>query len=202
MRNTRKIINIILVALILVCVFLIVRFDVFKRIEDATVSQVEERKASSNNDDEEEFKYETFIDEEGNEVVLDFECIVIIDEQGNKKCSYDENYEQNTFYYTYYGTIERIEDNKIYFLVDKKSKENSYFCDDVNDYQIILSNYKIEVESFGELGFYGTLFFNYKIYSSVDDLKFSIGEYLRLQISGFKYPNSPYYYEFIDFYFK
>jgi len=203
MKNRKKVINIILITFILIGVFLIARFDLFKRIEDSMVIQVDERKASFNNVNKIETKYETCVDEEGNEVVIEFEKKIGVDEEGNEYVFWEDTAEPEIIYvYTYKGTIEKIEDNKIYFIVDKKSKENSYFCSDVNDYQIVLSNYKNEVERYGEFGFSGSLIFDYESYSNVEDLKFAVGEYLRLQVSEFKDPHTSRFYKHIYFYLK
>lgn len=201
MGNKWKVINIILVVFILVGVFFVIEFDVFKRIEDLMVRQVEERKVSTNKDKEKEFMYESYIDDKGNKKVIKYEKLTGEDLEGNEVTFWADVEEPEIIYdYMYKGTIEKIEDNKIYFMVDKEAEEGSFYFENVKDYQIVLSNYKHEVESFGNLGFYGAIDFDYELYSNVEDIKFAVGKYLRLQVSRFKDPYNHNIYNTLTFF--
>ena len=155
-NNKRKIINISLVVLILAGVFFIVKFDVIGKIEGAINKQVEKNNVLSDDEqDQDELKYEAFLDEDGNEIVIEMGKVVGKDEKGNKIEFWVDTAESEIIYdYMYKGTIVKIKDNKIYFMVDKESKNGSYFCEDVEDYEIVFDINTYDLESDPYVGYY------------------------------------------------
>jgi len=134
----RKIINIVLIIIIVIGIFLVIKFDLVGKIESKIQQQKVKKEASAKTDESELIK-ETFIDKDGNEVVVEMIKIVVKDEEtGEEVVMYEDTAEPKIIHdHLYKGTVEKIEDNKVYFTVDKESKDGSYFCEDVKDYQII-----------------------------------------------------------------
>lgn len=188
MKNKRKAVNIILVIFLLTCFFLMIKFDVFGKIETAIKRQIELNKKTYDEKEQEKLKYETFLDESGNEIRIEMEKVIGEDEEGNKVEFWADTVEPEIIYdYMYKGTIQKIEDNKIYFLVDKESKNGSYFCEEVEDYQIIFDIDTYDLESDPNVGYSikDFLGFNYRDFTSAHELEFLIGKYLRVQESIF-----------------
>ncbi len=84
--------------------------------------------------------------------------------------------------YMYKGIIKKIEDNKIYFLVDKESRSGSHFCEDVKDYQIVfdIDTYDLESDPYVGYSVNDFLIFDFKHYYNANELEFLVGEYLRV----------------------
>jgi len=184
MESKRKIINLTLIIFIAVCIFFVIKFDVLEKIKDSMNKSVEQNKSISDEDSPEELRYETFLDEEGNEIVIEMEKIIGEDEEGNEIEFWADTAEHEIIYdYMYKGTIEKIEDNKIYFLVDKKSRNGSSFCEDVEDYQIIFDIDTYDLESDPYIGYfvYDSLIFDYENFYRAGDIDFLLGKYLRVQ---------------------
>jgi hypothetical protein len=191
--KSRKIINIILVACIAVGIVFIIKFDVFGKIENRineekirneTLNKAEEAFA-----DEPEFITETFTDKNGNEIVIEYKKRVFTDgETGEEILMYEDTAEPIRIYDNFYkGIIKKIEDNKIYFLVDKESKNGDTFCENVKDYQIIfdIDTFELEFDPRSHY-FCDSLIYNYELFYSADELKFLVGKYLRVQNSMFE----------------
>ncbi len=184
MENKRKITNITLIVFIAVCVFFVIKFDVPGKIKDSINKSVEQNKGISYEDSQEELRYETFLDKEGNEIVIEMEKIIGEDEEGNKVEFWVDTAEHEIIYdYIFKGTIEKIEDNKIYFLVDKKSRNGSSFCEDVEDYQVVfdINTYELESDPYVGYNVYDSLIFDYEDFNSAGDLDFLLGKYFRVQ---------------------
>jgi len=180
----RKIINIILVTIIIIGIFFIIKFDLVRRIENKINQQKIKNEASAETD-EFELITETFIDKDGNEIVVEMRKIVVKDEEtGEEVMMYEDTAEPKTINdYLYKGTVEKIEDNKVYFTVDKESKNGSYFCEEVSDYQIIfdLSSYNTEVDTSVEYFVCDHLTLDFKDLDSIEGLKKLVGKYIRVQ---------------------
>ncbi|GAH49016.1 unnamed protein product, partial [marine sediment metagenome] len=82
----------------------------------------------------------------------------------------------------YEGTLVNIENNKLFFMVDKEVQEGPYAVKDVEDYQVIfdIDTFDFEVGShFDSLEFYGSGDEKdcYRFYSA-GELEFLVGKYL------------------------
>ncbi len=185
----RKIINIALVVFIVIGIFLVIKFDLVGKIENK-IQQQKIKKEASVETDNSELITETFIDKDGNEVVVEMKKIVVKDEEtGEEVVMYEDTAEPKIIHdYMYKGTVEKIKNNKIYFMVDKESKNRSYFCEDVKDYQIIfdLSGYNTEVDTSVEYFVCDHLTLDFKDLSSIEDLKKLVGKYIRVQDSRYE----------------
>ena len=160
----RKIITIIVVGIVLVLLaglFFIVKYDVMGKLFDSTGEQKGENTTAI--DTEKIF----LIDEEGNEVEL-------VEEVGiEQNVIHDDRYE---------GTLVNIENNKLYFMVDKEVQEFPYLSEDVEDYQVV---FDINTFNFKEESYYDALEYLgsgdekdcYRFYSA-GELEFLVGEYL------------------------
>ena len=80
----RKIINIILIVSFAIGIFFLIRYDVIGRLYDVMSCQVAQNKSQSKSDTQRELKYETVLDEDGNEIVIEMEKIIVEDEEGNE----------------------------------------------------------------------------------------------------------------------
>lgn len=130
-------------------------------------------------------------DKNESEVVVEYPKIIDGGIIGNLKIYYENQYE---------GEIEKIEDNKIYFTVDRVGDEGPLvFFKDVEDYQVVfdLDSYTLEYDPLDK-GYSVTIDKDYKSlptfqptyydgdyltcdsknFHSVDELEFLVGEYL------------------------
>ncbi|MBM3702580.1 MAG: hypothetical protein FJW63_06295 [Actinobacteria bacterium] len=197
MRKKRIIITIVVVICVLVGVFFVVRFGVVGRIynfiQDKAFTDKEGNKIEilyQVPSDTEELKYETLHDKDGKEVVVEMRKILYINQYGNEVESWEETAEPIKIYdYMYKGKIEKVEDNKIYFTVDKKEKEGAEFVfEDVKDYQIIFDIDTYDLKDDLSVGYEvcDSLIFNYEHFYSADGLEFLLGEHLRVQDTMFE----------------
>jgi len=88
---------------------------------------------------EDEFRYETETDKDGNEYTVEYAKKLLIDKRTGEEFEFWESTGESKRIcnYTYQGHIEKVEDNKIYFLVDKEDKSDDVELKDVEDYEII-----------------------------------------------------------------
>ena len=181
----RLIVNIILIVSFVIGIFFLFRYDVVRKLYDATSIQVTQNKAQSENDTLREIKYETVIDEDGNEIVIEMKKITVEDEEGNKVEMYVDTLEAEIIYYhTYKGKITKIEDNKIYFTVDQKTREGTgHIFENVKDYQIVfdIDTYDLGFNS-DDASYQVNDCFSYgsKELLKAEDLKDIIGKYVRI----------------------
>ena len=197
----RKIINIVLVVCIVIGIFFVIKFDLVGKIENMIHQQKIKNEASDKIDekypDEPELIKETFIDKDGNEIVVEMRKIVVKDEDtGQELLMYEDTAEPKIIYIrAYKGKIERIEDSRIYFIVDKEFKKPrlgsgtaSYSFGDVGDYQIIfdLGSYNLEVDT--SVGYFvcDHLNLDFKDLDSIEDLEKAVGKYIRVQDSKYR----------------
>jgi len=185
----RKIINIVLIIIIVIGIFLVIKFDLVGKIESKIQQQKVKKEASAKTDESELIK-ETFIDKDGNEVVVEMIKIVVKDEEtGEEVVMYEDTAEPKIIHdHLYKGTVEKIEDNKVYFTVDKESKDGSYFCEDVKDYQIIfdLGSYNTEVDTSVEYFVCDHINLDFKDLGNIEDIETLIGKYIRVQDSKYE----------------
>jgi hypothetical protein len=197
----RKIINIVLIVCIVIGIFFVIKFDLVGKIENKIYQQKIKNEASAKTNekypDEPELITETFIDKDGNEIVVEMRKIVVKDEDtGQEVLMYEDTAEPKIIYIrAYKGKIKQIEDSKIYFIVDKEFSEpifgsgtTSYNFEDVGDYQIIfdLGSYNLEVDT--SVGYFvcDHLNLDFKDLDSIEDLEKAVGKYIRVQDSKYR----------------
>jgi len=197
MRKKRIITSIVVVICVLVGIFFIMRFGVMGKIRNAINKPVVENKAESEEEGPEELRYETFLDKGGNEFVVEYRKIIVEDEEGNEFEMWEDTVEAIVIYSnTYEGRIEKIEDNKIYFMVDKENEFKEIVpgqwkltVENIKDYQVVfdIDTYHFEFDphpgySCDFLEFFnGDLWDGDENFYSADELDFLVGEYLSVQ---------------------
>jgi len=203
MRKKRIIISIVVILCVFVGVFFVMRFGVIGRFYNAISRYVVQDKAESEEEGPEELKYETFLDKDGNEIVVKMKKITgVVDEDGNEvefwADTAEEKAEELTIYdNNYEGRIEKIEDNKIYFMVYKeiefKEIETGAWkltVKDVKNYQVIFDIDTYDLESDPHVGYdvCDFLWFDDRDYRSggerfysAGELEFLVGKYLKVQ---------------------
>ena len=196
----RKIINIVLIACVVVGIFFIIKFNLVSKIENKIYQQKIKNeilaKANEKYSDKPESITETFKDKDGKEVEVEMRKIVVKDEDTGQEVLMYEDIEEPKIIYskTYKGKIERIEDRRIYFIVDEELSEpifgsgtTDYQFKDVKNYQIIFDfgNYNLEVDT--SVGYFVSdhLTLDFKSLNSVEDLEKVVGKYIRVQDSKY-----------------
>ena len=187
--NKRKIINITLIACTIIGVFFLIKYDVMGRLYDIIELQTAQNKSDQVNGNAlEEIIYETVMDEDGNEFVIEMEKIIVEDEDGNEVEMYVDTAEPIIAYdHMYKGEVTKIEDNKVYFTVDLEIKERtSHSFKDVKDYEIIfdIDSYNLELDTSSEYSINDSLVYNYEIFYKAEDLQDIVGKYLRVTDTG------------------
>lgn len=187
--NKRKIINIVLIVCTIIGIFFLIKYDVMGRLYDIIEFQAAQNKSDQVNGDAlEEIIYETVLDEDGNEFVIEMEKITVEDEDGNEVEMYVDTAEPIIVYdHMYKGKITKIEDNKIYFTVDLEVKEGTeHSFENVKDYEIIfdIDSYNLEFDTSSEYSVNDSLVYNYEIFYKAEDLQDIVGKYLRVTDTG------------------
>lgn len=172
MRKKRIIIIVVVgsVFVLLAGLFFLVKYDVMGKLYDVIDSQIAEDATSDVTP--------------GRGEGIGGEKIFLIDEEGNEVELVGEvEIEVNVIHDNYYeGTLVNIENNKLFFMVDKEVQEGPYAVKDVEDYQVIfdIDTFDFEVGShFDSLEFYGSGDEKdcYRFYSA-GELEFLVGKYL------------------------
>jgi len=190
----KKIITIIVAAVcVLAGVFFIVRFDVVGRINDTIGHYIFQDKTEVEEEGPEELRYETEVDKDGNEFVVEYRKQIFTDLITGEEVEIWEDTAEKTIIYnnTYEGRIEKIEDNKIYFMVDFEVKEDPYTVENVKDYQVVFDIDTYDFESDPSSHYWGDslkylnedqdIWGNFVYFNSADELEFLVGEYLSVQ---------------------
>ena len=198
-QQNRIIIIIVIVTCISIGIFAVIKFDLISKIENKIYLQkIKNESLTEANEkytDEPEFITETFTDKNGNEIVVNMKKIVVKDENtGQEVLMYEDTAEPEVIdIKSYKGKIEIINENKIFFSVDKEFKKTkfgsgSYNFEDVKDYQIIyyLENYNLDFNESAGYFVCDHLNLDYKDLDSIGDLESIVGKYRRLQDSKFK----------------
>ncbi|MBU2562967.1 MAG: hypothetical protein KJ568_00785 [Actinobacteria bacterium] len=194
MRKKRIITTIVVVVCVLVGVFFVMRFGVLGRIYNAVYKQVLGNKVESEEEEApEELKYETEHDKDDNEYVVEYRKQIFTDLETGEEVEIWEDTAEKTIIYnnTYEGRIQKIEDNKIYFMVDFEVKEDPYIFENVKDYLVVFDIDTYDFESVPS-SHYGCDFLeylnedqdiwgNFVNFYSADELEFLVGEYLSVQ---------------------
>ena len=191
MRKKKIIIPVVVFLCVLVGVFFVIRFDVLRRIYDAINSQIAEDATANVTP--------------GRGEVMGGENIFLIDEEGNEVELVEEvEIEVNVIHNNYYeGTLVNIENNKLFFMVDKEVQEDPYSVENVEDYRVVfdIDTFDFEVGSqFDYLAFYGSGDEKdcYRFYSA-EELEFLVGEYLSVCYSVAEDPYTKAIYKGLSF---
>ncbi len=188
----RMVINIILIAFTIAGIFFLIRYEIMGKLYDAMSSQVTQNKSQSEkNNARDELIYETVVDEDGNEIVIELEKMIVEDEEGNEVEMYVDISEPTVIYdHTYKGKITKIQDNKIYFNVDQEVKEGTdHIFENVKDYQIIfdIDTYNLEFDpNNASYSVNDCLVYEYESFYEAEDLGNIIGKYLRVNDTLFE----------------
>ncbi|MDP3011615.1 MAG: hypothetical protein Q8N27_02755 [Candidatus Hydromicrobium sp.] len=192
MRKKRIIITVVVAFCVLVGSFFIMRFGVLGRIYNAISRYVVQDKVESEEESPEEFMYETEHDKDGTEFVVEYRKQIGTNlKTGEEVEIWEDTADPKIIYDNYYkGKIEKIEDNKIYFMVDKEEKEETKFVyEDVKDYQVVfdIDTYNFEEDPSSHYWCDSILvnpkgpLESSKFLHSAGELEFVVGEYLGLQ---------------------
>ena len=189
MRKKKIIITVVVVICVLVGIFFVMRFGVIGRIYNVIYKQAVENKAEP----EEELRYETEVDKDGNEFVVEYRKQIFTDLITGEEVEIWEDTAEKTIIYnnTYEGRIEKIEDNKIYFMVDFEVKEDPYIVENVKNYLVVFDIDTYNFESDPSSHYWGDslkylnedqdIWGNFVYFNSADELEFLVGEYLSVQ---------------------
>ena len=197
----KSIIIIVIVICISIGIFFIIKFDLISKIENKIYLQKIKNEtlneANKKYTDEPELITETFIDKDGNEIVVKMKKIVVKNENtGQEVLMYEDTAEDKILdVKSYKGKIETVKENKIFFIVDKEFKKSifgndtdNYKFEDVKDYQIIydLESYNLDFDE--GIGYFvcDHLNLDFKDLDSIEDLENIVGKYIRLQDSKFR----------------
>lgn len=189
--NKRKIINITLIACTVIGIFFLMKYDVMGRLYDIIELQVAQNKSNQAIDNTQgEIIYETMVDKDGNEFVIEMEKVIGEDEDGNKVEMYVDTAEAIIIYdYMYKGKITKIKNNKIYFTVNMRQKEGtSHSFKDVKDYELIydIDSYNLELDTSSGYSVTDSLVYDYQSFYKADDLQIIVGKYLRVTDTAFE----------------
>jgi len=188
-----------IVIFIAIGIFCVIKFDLISKIENKIYLQKIKNEtlneANKKYTDEPELITETFIDKDGNEIVVKMRKIIVSNESTDLEVlMYQDIAEPEVVdIKSYKGKIETITENKIFFIVDKEFKKSkfvagSYSFKDIKDYQIIydLENYNLDFDKNDEYFVCDHLNLDFKDIESITDLEKIIGKYVRLQDSKFR----------------
>jgi len=195
--------RIITIVVIIMCIaagiFFVIKFDLISKIENKIYLQKIKNEivteANEKYTDKPEQITETFIDKDGNEIVVKMKKIIVKDENtGQEVLMYEDNAEHEIVNIkSYKGKIETITDNKISFIVDKEFKKSkfgagNYSFEDVSDYQITYDFESYDLHFDDSVGYFVCDHINldFKNLESIRDLEKIIGKYVRLQDSKFR----------------
>ena len=182
MRKKKLIISLVVVVCVLVGSFFVIKFGVVGRIYNAInklVMDDEDKEVELlhlvPSEGPEELMYETEMDKDGNEYVVEYRKVNgLVDAEGNEVEMWEDTADTIKIYdNNYLGRIEKIEDNKIYFMVDMKDSKDYEIIFDINTF-----DFKEDYPSHYWSDF---LEFDHEDFYSAGDLEFLVGKYLRVQ---------------------
>jgi len=200
MKNRNTIIIVIVICLA-IGIFLVIKLDLINTIEKKIYLQKIKNEilteANEKYNDEPELITETFTDKDVNEIVIKMKKIVVKNENtGQEVLMYEDiAYPEIVDVKSYKGKIETIEDNKIFYAVDKEFKKSifgigtdNYNFEDVKNYQIIydIESYNLDFDE--TVGYFvcDHLNLDFKDLGSIEDLEKIVGKYIRVQDSKFR----------------
>jgi len=196
----KKLIKVVGIVLVLLAgLFFLVKYDVMGKLYDVIDSQIAEDTTS----DETPGRV-LLTDKEGNEVVIEYEKKFVYDEEGNKVEFWEDTSQAEEIYqYTYIGTLEKIANNKIYFMVDKEIILGVFLPIDVDDYEVVfdIDDYALDFDPYDTSYFFSDcLFYKNALFFSASELEFLVGEYLKVKFYEFKDAHTGDIYKGIEFF--
>ena len=181
-KRIRIIVVVGIVFVLLAGLFFLVKYDVMGKLYDVTFGHSQEEEDVEARGD---IIHETILDKDGNEIVIEMKKVVVEDEDGNKVEMYVDTAEPIIIEDNIYkGEITKIEDNKIYFMVDKEGNiADEFMFDVVEDYEIVIdvNTLDLEADSSDPYPLIDYLSFGQDLLYSAADLVDMIGKSLRVQ---------------------
>ncbi len=158
-------------------------------------------------DENPQYVYETFLDKDGNEVVLKMEKKAgTVD--GEEIIFYEDTDEPDVIYCHFYkGTIKSVDDEKVVFWVDKECRnadlDASYYdYRDVEDYEIKFIFDDYDLEGSEEFGVRDMIAINTDEINSYKDLEKLIGKYIIACNAEFRDNSTKIICKSLDFFIK
>ena len=194
MLNKKKV-SIFLIISIVLLILTIIEFNyvegIFNYVKDWINRNKKINKIEDDIDDYPEYIYETFLDKDGNEVVIEMERRTgTID--GEDAIFYENTAEAEVVYCHFYqGVINSVDDEKIIFLVDKECKnvdlDKSYYdYEDVEDYEIEFNFDDYKSGSSNESLNSNSIFINSNEIGNRVEVEKLVGKYIVVQDFQFK----------------
>lgn len=194
MLNKKKV-SIFLIISIVLLILTIIEFNyvegIFNYVKDWINRNKNINKIEDDIDDYPEYIYETFLDKDGNEVVIEMERRTgTID--GEDAIFYENTAEAEVVYCHFYqGVINSVDDEKIIFLVDKECKnvdlDKSYYdYEDVEDYEIEFNFDDYKSGSSNESLNSNSIFINSNEIGNRVEVEKLVGKYIVVQDFQFK----------------
>jgi len=194
MLNKKKV-SIFLIISIVLLILTIIKFNyvegIFNYVKDWINRNKNINKIENDIDDYPEYIYETFLDKDGNEVVIEMERRTgTID--GEDVIFYENAAEAEVIYCHFYqGIINSVDDEKIIFLVDKECKnvdlDKSYYdYEDVEDYEIEFNFDDYKSGSSNESLNSNSIFINSNEIGNRVEVEKLVGKYIVVQDFQFK----------------
>jgi hypothetical protein len=194
MLNKKKV-SIFLIISIVLLILTIIKFNyvegIFNYVKDWINRNKNINKIENDIDDYPEYIYETFLDKDGNEVVIEMERRTgTID--GEDVIFYENTVEAEVVYCHFYqGVINSVDDEKIIFLVDKECKnvdlDKSYYdYEDVEDYEIEFNFDDYKSGSSNESLNSNSIFINSNEIGNRVEVEKLVGKYIVVQDFQFK----------------
>ena len=204
----RKKVNIFLIISIILLVLVAVKFNYFEKIfEYKNIWTNGDKNDDKSENDYPEYIYESFMDKDGNEVVIEMERKTGTLNGEDIIFYEDTNDSQIIYCHFYQGILKDVDTEKIIFLVDKECKNadlSSSFNDykDVEDYEIkfFLSDYNTKHNK--EFGIRDMIAINTIEIKDYKDLEKLVGKYLKVIDNVFKDNTTKILVKGLDFFIK
>ena len=183
----RKKVNIFLIASVVLLVLVAVRFNYFEKLYDYFNNWTNESESNKELEkvinENPQYIYETFLDKNGNEIVVEMER-KIIEVGGKYEVLYEENSEPDFLYYNRYeGYIKNVDGKNITFVVERENKRDdgeNYYHDlkSVEDYEIVFNLDEYDLEGNPEFGTCDNVSINLDFCPKPEDFEEIVGKKL------------------------
>ena len=207
----RKKINIFLIVSIILLILVAIKFNYLEKIIDYKNVWINRNKsddkAENDVNDYPEYIYETFIDKDENEVVIEMERKTGTI-NGEDIIFYEDTADPEVIYCHFYqGIVKSVDNEKIIFLVDKECKnadlnESFYDYKDVVDYEIEFDFYDYNTQHDEKFGIRDMITVNTVEIKDYTDLEKLTGKYLKIVDSEFRDNVTKILVKGLDFYIR